>query len=122
MGHPFHDEHGSERDHTDERSELAGVDERRSRRQCTTDGDDRYEQTDCCSRCRPSGCPSLRCVVVKPEQISTGTDLAAASEYVLVEADRTRGQLPDDVGDMLLTALASYGRIPAFTEAGELRE
>jgi hypothetical protein len=52
----------------------------------------------------------------------TGSDIGVGSEHVLVETARTRDQLPDEFRQMLLTALAAYGRIPEFTETGDLRE
>lgn len=52
----------------------------------------------------------------------TGTDIAVAGEHVFVETTSTRPHLPDDFRQMMLTALAAYGRIPEITESGDLRE
>lgn len=51
----------------------------------------------------------------------SGADVAVRAEYVFVEANTTRGQLPNDFREMLLTALAAYGQIPEITESGEIR-
>lgn len=52
----------------------------------------------------------------------SGTDLAVAGENFLVESMATRHHVPEEIRQMLLTALATYGRIPEITEEGRLRE
>jgi hypothetical protein len=50
-----------------------------------------------------------------------GSDIAVAGEYALVETMSAQHHIPDDLRDMLLTALSAYGRIPEITETADLR-